>query len=1085
MQASSYPYNTQYPRPPPPQTLNSSSGSPNNASGYNASGNVNLGNGPQRRPVQAKAAQTNGEGSRDSNALRASVLDAAIALGFGTNRTVENWMFNTVAEEDEEDEDEIRTSPGLTNGSSATSTPGPSTSTSPFPTPAYTQLHNRPFPNAETFTPPSSAPAAPPTPRSKNKLRKPRRGDDGYISDSTGPQPLKSAKSKRSKSKGPSGGGDSSDEGGGYFSDFARRRKSKKKSKDKDKDKEKSPREMPDDGEESDGGYLSEATKKKRGFFRLKSSKAHKASAAQPPPVPAMPPKLPSMATSTSSLSADIDWDRRESQDRARSTTPMAAVRPKESFDSFATMSTSTEDDDAWTAETPNTSMSGHGMGASSIGHGSKRSDGIGSSSHGHGSSNEHSASLGNDLGAGEFGAKKGVRFTPSTRFSGPALQAYAPEPVPPSPRVPALPASPSPAATAQRQQLLLSISPPYALAPKPTPSPTPSDFSFVSATEGVEPSTDYLVPSPSVTPVPPARSPDDVLTPQSGSDTISPQSTYIVPSPSAPNFQRDTSPLPSAGYIVPSPSTPTFSHAYQQPPQRGYQPYSRGRTPEPRPYTPDPDEYDDDLEPPRAPHLRVNVNASPTRSRSSHMDIPPPTPPPSGPLPDVPPGGEINGNGSSPSSGGGSGFRFPPPSPSVRDAPRGRSPLLPSYSYSASPTPPSAYAPSPVPPSSFGQPSVSSRPPSRAASPGPIMRGRESPFPVRPARPIIAVSAPAEDAYEPEPESPMKRGRPTAWTQSSSPQIQTQRSAGMAGQWSATKERERFLAATGGRDSPMAPGPFQNQHQNQNQNDGALLTPSSSIRRKPTLVNHRAELSLQALVYPEGSGEGRVTSAIVPESVTGFSDSDAGGVRESAFSDGLGGGEDEGGEGLDYLRDSGSSGSAFLNVGRTYDGEGVHARVGSTGAYAYAVNGRESTISMGDVLERTYGRESVYEDERRPESVYDDNEGRRESTYSLGGALRAGVRGSAYDDGAQDPRAMFGRESVYDDQDDASVYPPSQRTVDSYYFGNGSRPASIVDEQRSGDMRSKLMQRVGRGDDIVPPVPPLPRGANRAPAPF
>lgn len=39
--------------------------------------------------------------SRDSNALRASVLDAALQLGIGTSRAVENLIFNTVDEEDD------------------------------------------------------------------------------------------------------------------------------------------------------------------------------------------------------------------------------------------------------------------------------------------------------------------------------------------------------------------------------------------------------------------------------------------------------------------------------------------------------------------------------------------------------------------------------------------------------------------------------------------------------------------------------------------------------------------------------------------------------------------------------------------------------------------------------------------------------------------------------------------------------------------------------------------------------------------------------------------------------------------------
>lgn len=44
--------------------------------------------------------------ARDSNAVRASVLDVAMQLGFGDpNSTVASWMFNPLAEADEEGEE--------------------------------------------------------------------------------------------------------------------------------------------------------------------------------------------------------------------------------------------------------------------------------------------------------------------------------------------------------------------------------------------------------------------------------------------------------------------------------------------------------------------------------------------------------------------------------------------------------------------------------------------------------------------------------------------------------------------------------------------------------------------------------------------------------------------------------------------------------------------------------------------------------------------------------------------------------------------------------------------------------------------
>lgn len=38
---------------------------------------------------------------RDSNALRASVLDVAMQLGIGSSRTLQNWIFDAVDEDEE------------------------------------------------------------------------------------------------------------------------------------------------------------------------------------------------------------------------------------------------------------------------------------------------------------------------------------------------------------------------------------------------------------------------------------------------------------------------------------------------------------------------------------------------------------------------------------------------------------------------------------------------------------------------------------------------------------------------------------------------------------------------------------------------------------------------------------------------------------------------------------------------------------------------------------------------------------------------------------------------------------------------
>ena len=51
------------------------------------------------RPQRAEQAQPENRGSM----LRASILESALELGVGSNRTVANWIFNPVEEGDEEE----------------------------------------------------------------------------------------------------------------------------------------------------------------------------------------------------------------------------------------------------------------------------------------------------------------------------------------------------------------------------------------------------------------------------------------------------------------------------------------------------------------------------------------------------------------------------------------------------------------------------------------------------------------------------------------------------------------------------------------------------------------------------------------------------------------------------------------------------------------------------------------------------------------------------------------------------------------------------------------------------------------------
>ncbi|CAK5268641.1 unnamed protein product [Mycena citricolor] len=136
---------------------------------------------PPSKPVEPE--------SRQSNALRASVLDVALELGFGTNGTISNWMFNNAVDEEveEEPEDDVApkesSSPGFDDYITY-STP-PTSTESGFDA---VQTRGEVSPTAQqqpqVHFPPLQIP---PTSTPKKKLRKPRpdgyESDGGYMSD--------------------------------------------------------------------------------------------------------------------------------------------------------------------------------------------------------------------------------------------------------------------------------------------------------------------------------------------------------------------------------------------------------------------------------------------------------------------------------------------------------------------------------------------------------------------------------------------------------------------------------------------------------------------------------------------------------------------------------------------------------------------------------------------------------------------------------------------------------------------------------------------------------------------------------------
>ncbi|KAH9007859.1 hypothetical protein EDB83DRAFT_2460129 [Lactarius deliciosus] len=242
--------------------------------------------------------------SRDSNTLRASVLDAALELGIGTSRAVENLIFNTV---DEEDDADIFSTPALTSASATTSDENSPSFVPPKPAIAVPPLT---LDDSHSYAPSSLHSNQP------RKLRKARK-DDGYDSDGGY---LSDSSKKKKKGKDRKNAGSSSHEAdlvsdGGYLSDATKKSTNKKK-KDKKGDKvtdgyvtdsstkthhklTKKSRGHVDDADLSDGGYLSEASvKKKKPFFRLgsrspsTSRKAAVSIGSLPPPVPALPPPM-------------------------------------------------------------------------------------------------------------------------------------------------------------------------------------------------------------------------------------------------------------------------------------------------------------------------------------------------------------------------------------------------------------------------------------------------------------------------------------------------------------------------------------------------------------------------------------------------------------------------------------------------------------------------------------------------------------------------------------------------------------------------------------------------------------------------
>ncbi|KAF7295199.1 hypothetical protein MIND_01058700 [Mycena indigotica] len=266
---------------------------------------------PQAMPRPPPAEPPSEPVNRESNALRASVLDAALQLGLGSSKMA-NWMLNnTLAEDEEEPEEDTPSRAPL----SPTSEESISYSTPPTSHESYSDPRPPPAVAPQVHFPPQPDPAPPLQPPSKlNKLRKQRRenGNDsdggGYVSDGgkkarvrtkskpTKPDPVVvfpisepteliplSKEERKRKKKAAKGGLKDAETDTEDIPGKPAKAKSTKKTKKGSADV--------GAGYETDDGYVSSSGKKAktRRFFSLRKKESTSELAPEPEPVPPLP----------------------------------------------------------------------------------------------------------------------------------------------------------------------------------------------------------------------------------------------------------------------------------------------------------------------------------------------------------------------------------------------------------------------------------------------------------------------------------------------------------------------------------------------------------------------------------------------------------------------------------------------------------------------------------------------------------------------------------------------------------------------------------------------------------------------------
>ncbi|KAG6840437.1 hypothetical protein C0991_006749 [Blastosporella zonata] len=695
---------------------------------------------PVPRPAPPAATSGSPTDKRESNALRASVLDVALQLGIGNNSTVADWMFNNpLAEEDEE---ELR-SPSLTHASTATSEESssgrfPLTPPSSHTQPNFYSIQAKLFDAPENhihFDDPAAKlpfrphvgngipfPATPPAPQplapSRGKLKKKKAdghdSDGGYISDAVSKKDRKEREKeakirakeeklqekkekeeerKRKKSLAKAKKGDDKD---GYTTGYdtdSKASKSSKKSKGKT---------TGDVGYETDSGYVSSASgkgKSKGRFFGLKSKQSKvELRQEEVPPLPTLekePPTLPIASKFATTIdTSPIASESLNSMISRALDVPFAATAPPPN--PLPTPASTPAYHSATLATFPpnnRESLSSAESGGSSMSPSS-------ASSHSYHPKRRGLQFLGHDLGHGggsgshsTITSASQVPLPPSSLNTPVSPTEGLPPILPPNTHLPSrdpgrvensggsspaqhspsfsLNSPPSAFPPVQHSSSSSLNSPPSAFTPQVFPTARNPSLSRGTSITGAQlhqvatspPAQEpVLPPQPAVAPSPqPVRSSPTAttqplrLSPSTQrlrlSPTTSTQPSLLSP-PSATQPSRPPLPVPTD----PSRSLPTTTTSPLRPrprfaPTDGFGPRP---TLTPSPIPPSPMTYLGSPSPGERPHLSIipssdyvvpSPRASPLPSPNvlAYYDIPPPSPPPSGPLPKVPPPGSFS----------------------------------------------------------------------------------------------------------------------------------------------------------------------------------------------------------------------------------------------------------------------------------------------------------------------------------------------------------------------------------------------------------------------------------------------------------